>query len=407
MIKRIVACSYEAPFLEKNGDHMRIRSIHDFISSETHRTLFCFCLGDTSSIIERNGSVYIARPRKLYNMIRKVLPFIRNDLLQDSLMKLSQLVFDEPFLILQMLESANATDTFLIHGDMSIAPAILRLFGFKRTIVFDSLANYSQTLYMHVHRVSLFRKAPNYLRLGIYLAIYRLQLRFCNKVLYPSTFDVRNSREMYHLEKHNKIAIVPNIFTIAYEDLELGRLRQQYRQKLNIENDTVVLVLAAGGRGKMNKEAVDTVVRLSEKELSKEHELLLIVTGPWLDYRKKTNLPSIFTGIVERSELRGILAASDVALAPMFEGSGTLLKVLDYLSSGLPIVATPVSLAGIPANWLSENRIYLVRNQFDFPSKIRQAIVDNVHNQRVAISKDLSCSAYRYFSDSLRDLLRT
>lgn len=405
MDKHIVAYSYESPYLEKNGDHMRIRSIHDFIVGETHSALFCYCLSDKSSIVEKNGSVYITRPRNLNNVIRKILGFMKNDLVEDSLMKLSQLVFDEPFLILQMLESANDTDTFLVHGDMSIAPAILRLLGFKKTIVFDSLANYAQTLYMHVHRVSLFRKLPNYLRLGLYLAIYRLQLRSCNKVLYPSSFDANNSREMYNLQKHNKIAIVPNFFAVVYEDFELARLRLRYREKLNIEDNKVVLVLTPGGRGKRNEEAVDTVARLSEKELAKERDLLLIVTGPWLDYRRKTRLPAIFTGTVERSDLRGILAASDIALAPMFEGSGTLLKVLDYLSSGLPIVATPVSLAGIPTNWLRENRIYLAKTKLDFPSKIRQAIIDNISNQRVAISKDLLGNAHRCFSDSLRELL--
>ncbi|MFA5107201.1 MAG: glycosyltransferase [Patescibacteria group bacterium] len=41
------------------------------------------------------------------------------------------------------------------------------------------------------------------------------------------------------------------------------------------------------------------------------------------------------------------LLASDIAVAPILEASGTSLKVLDYLASGLPLVATSVSVRGL------------------------------------------------------------
>jgi len=47
-------------------------------------------------------------------------------------------------------------------------------------------------------------------------------------------------------------------------------------------------------------------------------------------------------------EKRAILHAADIALNPMFSGSGTNLKMFDYLSAGLPVIATPVGARGIP-----------------------------------------------------------
>ena len=46
-------------------------------------------------------------------------------------------------------------------------------------------------------------------------------------------------------------------------------------------------------------------------------------------------------------DLDAELLKHDIALAPIFEGSGTRLKVLDYLASGLPVIATSVSIEGL------------------------------------------------------------
>lgn len=51
-------------------------------------------------------------------------------------------------------------------------------------------------------------------------------------------------------------------------------------------------------------------------------------------------------GFVDK--LPDILSLADVALCPLFSGSGTKLKMLDYLAAGLPVVTTPVGAQGLP-----------------------------------------------------------
>jgi glycosyltransferase involved in cell wall biosynthesis len=51
-------------------------------------------------------------------------------------------------------------------------------------------------------------------------------------------------------------------------------------------------------------------------------------------------------GEVSAGALADLLAASDVALNPMRSGGGSNLKVLDWMSAGLPIVATPFGMRG-------------------------------------------------------------
>jgi len=55
----------------------------------------------------------------------------------------------------------------------------------------------------------------------------------------------------------------------------------------------------------------------------------------------------IFAGLVP--ELPPALMRADICLAPLFVGSGTRLKILDYLAAGKPVVATPVAIEGIHA----------------------------------------------------------
>jgi len=56
--------------------------------------------------------------------------------------------------------------------------------------------------------------------------------------------------------------------------------------------------------------------------------------------------PTVYTpGYVD--ELAGALQLADVALCPLFSGSGTKLKMLDYFAAGLPVVSTPVGVQGL------------------------------------------------------------
>lgn len=61
-------------------------------------------------------------------------------------------------------------------------------------------------------------------------------------------------------------------------------------------------------------------------------------------------------------DLPGVLSLADVAVCPLTMGSGTKLKMLDYLAAGLPIVTTDVGTQGLP---LEDGETALVRNSWD------------------------------------------
>ncbi len=401
----VLAYSYETPFLLSSGDHVRIKSIHDFICKERRTKTVFYCLGKGYSVRREDGRTYLEMPRIFDKAIKNILHWMKVASLEENLTKLSQILLDEPFFVMQTSKHLERTKIVFVHGSMSVAPIVLRLKGFKGVIVYDSLANYSQTLYMRAHEGSIFHKAISYIRLAVYLALYRLQLKSSNKVLYPSHLDASNARKMFKL--NSKAVVVPNIFISSYTTpSELQNLRKRYRSKYRIDNNSAVLAFCAGFRSKANRDAVNLLVQLDAEELKDNQNLLLIVTGPWLEFQKRGRMPCIFTGSVPRTELNGILAASDVGLAPIFEGSGTLLKVLEYMSAGLPIVATPVAVAGIPESWLVKSRMYLAKDKCDFSLKLHEAIFDNAKANRLPARKDLVSTANDDFTSSLLELLK-
>jgi glycosyltransferase involved in cell wall biosynthesis len=94
-----------------------------------------------------------------------------------------------------------------------------------------------------------------------------------------------------------------------------------------------------------NTEAVRFLMEQVMPELHLQRpNVRLVVTGggppnsqPWL----------INTGVISRGDLNTMLCACRVGVAPIFKGSGTRLKILEYMAAGLPVVSTKQGAEGL------------------------------------------------------------
>lgn len=79
---------------------------------------------------------------------------------------------------------------------------------------------------------------------------------------------------------------------------------------------------------------------------------------------------------------RQLLACADLALAPLGSGSGTNLKVVEYMAAGVPVLSTPVGMRGIR---MSTDGVHLAELD-DFATGVRDAIrgSDTVATVRLA-----------------------
>lgn len=122
--------------------------------------------------------------------------------------------------------------------------------------------------------------------------------------------------------------------------------RETMRRSLGVaSNDLVVLFLGALLH-KPNQDAIRLIESyIAPRVLNREKSALFVIAGSGVPTTRKGRV--YFVGYVEN--LEDLLAASDIAIAPVVSGTGVKLKVRDYICAGLPIVATRKAVEGIEA----------------------------------------------------------
>jgi len=115
-----------------------------------------------------------------------------------------------------------------------------------------------------------------------------------------------------------------------------------------------------------NKEGIDFLVNDVFPSVVKEYpEAKLAVIGGDLGFKKDW---LINPGMIPYRESPAFIKACDVCTAPIFSGSGTRLKILEYMASGKPVIATKKGAEGIK---VTEGKdILLVDSAGDFAKKI-------------------------------------
>ena len=84
-------------------------------------------------------------------------------------------------------------------------------------------------------------------------------------------------------------------------------------------------------------------------------------------------------GRVTDEEKRNLLWAADIAINPMFQGSGTNIKMFDYLAAGLPTISTPIGARGI----INEGD-FIIADSESFAEMIQELFFDQSKYEKLA-----------------------
>ena len=119
----------------------------------------------------------------------------------------------------------------------------------------------------------------------------------------------------------------------------VDRLKKLYRL------DQHTLLFAGFYAYHPNREAIDFLVRSVMPKLRKQYpSATLALTGGGAPYDK----PWIKNvGSIAYDDFASFVAACGIAVAPIFSGSGTRLKILEALAAGIPVVATEKAAEGL------------------------------------------------------------
>ncbi len=231
----------------------------------------------------------------------------------------------------------------------------LRIGGIRAPIVY------------HTHNVEyLLRKGRNG---PIVLAITRWAegalCRHTNLITAVSYTDAKSYREIYGLDPR----IVPNGVDPDQFDIppeEVARISQKY----GISENTVLFMGLADYAP--NIEAIESLVsRIFPAARRSVPDLRLAVIGGRIPFSRDWLLNP---GSIAHDEVPAFVKACRLCVAPIRSGSGTRLKILEYMAAGRPVVSTTKGAEGLGA--ISGTHFSVADSDEDFAAEIIRLVRD-------------------------------
>ncbi|KTG11013.1 hypothetical protein AUR64_07550 [Haloprofundus marisrubri] len=173
-------------------------------------------------------------------------------------------------------------------------------------------------------------------------------------------FQSADDRTQFEIPDGVRCEVITN--GTNYEDIAAGGDPDAVRRQLGLREDRTVCLFVGACDYEPNEVAARRIVDEFAPALP-DVEFVIVGRDPPKTARENVHTP----GFVD--DLPGALSMADVALCPLTMGSGTKLKMMDYLAAGLPIVTTPVGAQGID---IVDGETALVRDVGQFEEAIRE-----------------------------------
>ena len=171
--------------------------------------------------------------------------------------------------------------------------------------------------------------------------VARLEARAVGRSDLTLACTERDALRFRELDSDARVAVVPNGFDDALLSLDREELRDEARAQLGVA-DGEQLVLFVGGGADHNRRAATFLEQDVAPRLRSNARVLVAGKAAAAIGDGRGRVLSV--GYV--ADVRPLLAAADVAVNPVAYGSGSNLKVAEYLAAGLPVVTTPIGARG-------------------------------------------------------------
>jgi glycosyltransferase involved in cell wall biosynthesis len=279
--------------------------------------------------------------------------------------KSTSLYFYDPIFILRASEIIRQADVVQIEQQPAgglFVPIITKVW--KKPVVADCHDVFQSLRVEHAKRI----------RRILEIFLETITYRFADVLLTVSEKE-KELLVSYGIKQREIKVIANGVDTEQFNNstVDVSRVKKRY----GLENCRVVIFV-----GNMeylpNREAVEFIASKVAPKVQKEiNNTKFLIVGRTAS---KMELPNLtFTGVVKN--VAELLAASDVAIAPLFHGSGTRLKILEYFSCGLPVVSTTVGVEGLQV----EKGVHvLIEDDMDeFANKVVELLKDKALSTRL------------------------
>jgi len=211
---------------------------------------------------------------------------------------------------------------------------------------------------------------------GINLVEKFLCKRF-NQILTTSYFDKRTFCK-FHNVSPDRISIIENGVDIR-QFKPNKREGQTVRSKLGIDEMTPIIIFLGNYNYPPNLDAAHFIIKEIYPEVVKRiKNAVFIFTGShspfWLKRMEDKNIMVI--GWVR--DIQAYINAANVCIAPIRFGSGTRIKILEYMACGKPVVSTKIGAEGLEVT----DREHILLE--DEPDKFAESIVSLIENDSMS-----------------------
>ncbi|WP_436926273.1 glycosyltransferase family 4 protein [Halosimplex amylolyticum] len=230
------------------------------------------------------------------------------------------------------------------------------------------------------------------LDIPLWRALRRFEIAACNRADAVFAVSEADRDELApRLDDGVDLRVAPNGVDVDRYSPERADAAESIRERYGLS--APVLVFHGNLGNAQNAEVVDLLVEEvfpAVRDEFADASLLLIGAGP----PESTPDGVVCTGVID--DLPAHVAAADVAVAPMLSGSGTNLKILEYLATGLPVVTTPIGAEGLS---LTHGETALVADHRDAAAETVRVLRDDALRERLSSNgRDLAVSAFSWTS---------
>lgn len=176
--------------------------------------------------------------------------------------------------------------------------------------------------------------------------VRRAEQASCRRAKAVFCVSRENADQLEHLLPGlaRKAFVTPNGVDCLGRQVLSAEERRRLRRSVGFGREFVAIFLGSGHPP--NAEAA----RLIIEKISREHpRVLFLLVGSVSGWFWNMQMPGniLLMGMVRQDVKDFLLQTSDFALNPMLTGSGTSLKLFDYMASGLPVLTTAVGARGL------------------------------------------------------------
>ena len=182
----------------------------------------------------------------------------------------------------------------------------------------------------------------------------------------------KNTLKFYGLSAEKVFPLPPALRPISCSGEARNKMRGVLR-RWGVKDEENIVVMHGSLDYGPNADALRLVLKLSDG-MRKKYNTIIVVAGSSKVMRPGWITKDVlYIGYVENID--ELLCTADASIAPLVSGTGISMKVLDYLSAGLPLIATPYALRGIPINSLVNYPIKIIDTKTNLGEAINQLLM--------------------------------